>query len=133
MTEKTPADLIKDRIQLDAWLKHERKRLEEYFAPVAKQIEDIDNKLLGMLNEQKCDSFKTEHGTAYKSNILNVKVENRDALIDYAMDNWDEIGNELLMVSAQKDAVKNYMDAHDGKTPPGLSTSWFTRVNIRRA
>jgi hypothetical protein len=130
--ELTPAELIKNRIQLKTWLDHETKRMNEYFAPVAKQIEEIDNQLLSMLNEQGCESFKSEHGTAYKSTIMNVKVENRDDLIDAALEHWDEFGNELLLVSAQKDTVKQYMESHKGALPPGLSISYFTRVNIRR-
>jgi hypothetical protein len=132
ISDCTPAELIKRRIELDAWLKHETKRMNEYFKPTADMITTLDNEILARLNSVGTDSFKTEHGTAYKSNILNVKVENRDELVDWALEHWDDGGNEMLMVSAQKDAVKNYMDGNEGKPPPGTSTSWFTRVNIRR-
>jgi|HubBroStandDraft_2_1064218.scaffolds.fasta_scaffold00003_24 hypothetical protein len=131
----TPGEIIKARIGLDTYLKAEMARLDTYYKPMREWLQAADNKLLELLNEQGCDSFKTEHGTAYRSVITSVKVEDREKFLDFVLDetNWDKYGNEMLMASPQKDAVKRFAEEHNGVLPPGLSTSAFTRVNIRRS
>lgn len=129
----TPGEIIKARIGLDTYLKAEMARLDTYYKPMREWLQAADNKLLDLLNEQGCDSFKTEFGTAYRSVITSVKVEDRTKFIDFVLDAWDTFGNEMLMASPQKDAVKRYAEEHNGALPPGLSTSAFTRVNIRRS
>lgn len=129
----TPGELIQARIGLDTYLKAEMAQLDTYYKPMREWLQAADNKLLELLNEQGCDSFKTEHGTAYRSVITSVKVEDRTKFIDFVLDAWDTFGNEMLMASPQKDAVKRYAEEHNGALPPGLSTSAFTRVNIRRS
>lgn len=149
--------LVQRFIALDDWVKSEKKRFDNFMEGHKQTLEVIRNEFLRRLNERKSDSTKTEHGTAYKTNILNVSVsaeegapyvrqvagENgemvpmestgREALLDFALDNWDAIGSDLLMVDAQKDAVKRWLDEHEGVPPPGLKIGWFTKVNIRRA
>lgn len=129
----TPGEIIKARIGLDTYLKAEMARLDTYYKPMREWLQAADNKLLELLNEQGCDSFKTEHGTAYRSVITSVKVEDRTKFIDFVLDAWDTFGNEMLMASPQKDAVKRFAEENNGALPPGLSTSAFTRVNIRRS
>lgn len=142
--------LIEEHFRNDDWLTAESRRFQEHIKPVIDRQEAIKNQLLDKLNNDGLDKFSTDHGTAYKSRILNTKIDaegepyvradadhreefrGREALLEFALDHWDEIGNELLMINAQKDAVKNYMEEH-GKPPPGITTSVFTRLNIRRS
>lgn len=129
----TPADLIQKYVSVRDHIAAENKRFSEYMAPYNKELEDIGNKLLEMLNEQKCENFKTEFGTAYKSTIMNTKVADRDKLVDFSLDNWDAIGNELLLINVQKDAVRQHMEGNNGHPPPGVEVGFFTRVNIRKS
>ena len=143
---QTAEQLIVEHNKLDDWLKAETKRFGELMAPHKQRLEEIGNQLLALSNLQKWDSIKTEEGTAYRSTLLNVSVSpegapyqpddrvrvGREALLDFALDHWDDIGNDLLLISAQKDAVKRFMEAHDGQPPPGIKTGFFTRINIRR-
>lgn len=129
----TPADLIQKYVFVRDHIAAENKRFGEYMAPYNKELEDIGNKLLEMLNEQKCENFKTEFGTAYKSTIMNTKVADRDKLVDFSLDNWDAIGNELLLINVQKDAVRQHMEGNNGHPPPGVEVGFFTRVNIRKS
>lgn len=150
MTDKPTAEsLIAERIDLDDKLKAASKKFAEFCAPWKARIEAIDGELMGILNAMGDDkaSISTDAGTAYKSHLLNVSIDpegepwynvngeksvGRMALLDFALDNWFDGGADLLLVQPQKDAVKAYMEAHDGKPPPGLKTGWFTRVNVRR-
>ena len=145
--DQTAEQLIAAHNALDDWLKAETKRFGEFMKPHKERLEAIGNQLLALSNTQKWDSIKTDAGTAYRSTLLNVSVSpdglpyergeeksiGREALLDFALDHWDDIGNDLLLVSAQKDAVKKYMEANEGKPPPGIVTGWFTRINIRRS
>lgn len=146
--DKTAEQLIAEHNKLDDWIKAETKRFGEFMAPHKQRLEEIGNQLLVLSNLQKWDSIKTEEGTAYRSTLLNVQVSpegapykidgqmdriGREALLDFALDHWDDIGNDLLLISAQKDAVKRYMETNDGQPPPGIKVGWFTRINIRKS
>lgn len=148
MVEETTAEkLVSRHLVLKDWLAAETKRFDEHLANAKKEMEDIDNQLLAMLNSQGMDSFKTDSGTAYLSTLMNVGTEvdlpyinsngeqvfGKNALLDFAIEHWDEIGSEMLMVSAQKDAVKKWMEEHEGTPPPGCKIGFFTRVNVRRS
>jgi hypothetical protein len=143
----TAEQLIAEHNKLDEWIKGEAKRFGEFLKPHKDRLEAIGNQLLALSNTQKWDSIRTDAGTAYRSTLLNISVSpeglpyetdkgasvGREALLDFALDHWDDIGNDLLLISAQKDAVKKYMEDHEGKPPPGIKTSWFTRINIRKS
>lgn len=134
MTEPLTADqIVSEVLRIEDHVAAESKRFSEYLAPSKARVEELKNRLLSMLNEQGCDSFKTEHGTAYKSTLMNLKVEDREKFLDLCNEQWDDFGSEALLVSAQKDAVKHWMDTHGGQPPIGTSISFFTRVNIRRS
>ena len=145
--DQTAEQLIAEHNKLSDWIKAETNRFGEFLKPHKDRLEAIGNDLLALSNLQKWDNIKTESGTAYRSTLLNVSVSpdglpyeregqasvGREALLDFALDNWDDIGNDLLLVSPQKDAVKKYMEDHEGKPPPGCKVGWFTRINIRRS
>ena len=127
-----PASLVAERLKIEEWMAAESKRFGDFLAPHKARVEEINNQVLAWLNTNKLDKFTCEAGTAYRSTLLNLKVEDREKLLDFCNENWDGVGNELLMVSAQKDAVKNWMDEHQGAPPPGVGISFFTRLNIRK-
>lgn len=142
-------DLVAEWIRNDDFVTAENKRFAEHMKPINERQETIKNLLQEKLNAEGLENFKTAHGTAYKSHILNTKVDpdgapyinpdtneevrGREAVLDFALAHWDEIGNEMLMINVQKDSIENWMDAHDGNPPPGVSISRFTRINIRRS
>lgn len=151
MTDNLSAELlIKEHFALQDKIKAATKTLTDYLAPHKKRLEEIDAQLLTLLNTLTTGdkkSISTDVGTAYVSNLLNVSIDpeaepyvnlggesqfGRMALLDFALENWEDIGADLLLVSAQKDAVKRWIDEH-GKPPPGLKISYFARVNVRRS
>ncbi len=146
----TAEQLIAERFAIDDKIKAAAKLLADHVAPFKARMEQIDVELMTLLNQMGDDkaSISTDVGTAYKSHLLNVSIDpegeayvngqgeeqtGRMALLDFALDHWDEVGADLLLVQPQKDAVKAFMESHDGKPPPGLKISWFTRVNVRRS
>jgi hypothetical protein len=151
VTDKLSAELlIKEHLELKDWLADANKRFAEFLAPKKARLEQIDGLLLEKLNAETDGdrkSISTDAGTCYVSNILNVGIDpegepyvneggesqvGRMALLDFALENWADIGADLLLVQPQKDAVKRYLE-ENGRPPPGLKVGWFTRVNVRRS
>jgi hypothetical protein len=134
VTEKLdPAALIAARVQLNAWLTSEGKKMSDYFAPYRQRLAELDQLLLAASNEQKWENFKTEHGTAYRQTTLTPKIEDRDKFLDFCLDNWDEVGNSLMQLRAPAvEAFREYMGAHDNGFPPGTTGTFDTHINIRK-
>ncbi len=134
MTDKPDAStLIAARVQLNAWLTSESKRLSDYFAPYRQRLEEIDNQLLALSIEQKWENFKTEHGTAYRQTTLTPRIEDRDKFLDFCLDNWDEVGNSLMQLRAPAiEPLREYLDAHEKAFPPGVTGVFNTHINIRK-
>lgn len=148
---KPPTDeaLMERYFQLKDWLAGEDTRYKAYVGPFKEEMDGIETEFLTRLNARGADASKTDNGTAYKSTLLNVSVSpeglpykaidreapmtGREALLEFCLDRWEEIGSDLLQVGAQKDAVKKWMEESGGNPPPGVKTSFFTRVNIRRS
>lgn len=148
-TVGTANDLIAEEIKIDDFCKAQAKAFAEFLKPHKARQEELQNLLLALLNQQQVESIRADAGTCYKTDILNVgidpegtepyirpdtgqEVRGREALLDFALDNWETFGSDGLMFSAQKDAVRRHIDEH-GKPPPGIKISYFTRVNIRRS
>ena len=126
--------LIAEYNSLTDHVEAESKQFAERMKPHNTRVEEIKNLLLAMLNEQNADSIKTDHGTAYKSVIVTPKATDKVKFLDFCLENWDVIGNDMLQIGApKKDAVKNWQDDHAGALPPFVETSAFTRINIRRS
>ena len=129
----TADDLVKEYNDLDDWTSNVTKAFGEKMKPAQTRMEEIKNLLLAMLNEQGAENIKTQHGTAYKSIITTPKATDKVKFLDWCLERWDEIGNELLQIGApQKAALQQWRDEHEGELPPYVSISESTRLNIRK-
>jgi hypothetical protein len=127
-------DLVREYIKWDDWLKKQQETFDEKCGkPATEAMAKLKDQMLELMNQQKTDKFPTKFGTCYKSNIMNLTVQDREKLLDFCNENWDAIGSEMLMINAKKDAVKEYMENNNGKLPPGVKTEFITRVNVRRS
>jgi hypothetical protein len=126
----TDEQLIAKHFELEAVLKRREEDREKEDKPFKDAVTTIKAVLQQRLIERGANHTATDAGTAYLSDILNVKVVNRSAFLLYV---YMQGGDDMLLASAQKDAVKTYMQMHDGQNPPGVETSVFTKINIRRS
>ena len=130
----TADDLVAEYIKLDDLSSAASKAYAEKMKPTVDRMEEIKNQLLGLLNEQGSENIKTQHGTAYKSIIVTPKAVDKVAYLDWCLDNWEAIGNEMLQIGApQKAALEQYRSENDGQLPPHVAITEFTRLNIRRS
>ena len=125
--------LIAENFKIEDLIKAAQAKFNEWAEPHKFRLKEIEDTLFARLAERKADSTKTDSGTAYISNILNTKIENREANIDFMMDNWEAWGSDMIQVNVTKDAVKRYLDENNGVLPPGVSISHFSRLNIKRS
>lgn len=138
--EPTPAELIAEHNRIKEYLAQQSKALSELCKPYNERAQEIENKLLEMLNALnagnatgKKASLSTEHGTAYLSTIVTPKITDKTAFLDWTLENWDQRGGMLQIGAPQKDALTSYQDDNNGSLPPFVETSAFTRVNIRKS
>ena len=89
----------------------------------------IENYLLGEMVKSKQLNIKTAKGTAFQSEQMRVSMEDRDALLQLAIEEGDY---GFFTNHVAKDHVKEYMDAHEGLAPPGVKVERFTVCHIRK-
>ena len=140
MTKPLPAptfaDLVAEHQKIKAWLEGEQKRFDEFTKAYRDRIEVIKAECAQQMQASGDTSRRTEHGTAILSQFdtAKIKPEERDAYIDMCLDNWEAFGGEMLQIGAPKaEAVRNYMDGHDGQLPPHVEMSSVIRFSIRKA
>jgi len=136
MSTANIADLVKQRQQIRAWLEAQQKLFSDYCAPYNDKVAKLDAEITAAMTEVGIKSLKTDTGTAILSEITTAKIkpDERDAYIDLCLENWDEFGGEMLQIGAPKaEAVRAYMDAHEGQLPPHIEISTMLRFSIRKA
>jgi hypothetical protein len=128
----TAEQLIARIVQLDGYVTAESKRFAEFTKPHRDHVEACKNQLRSLMTEQGMDKLSTDSGTAYFSNILNPKVEDSDKFMEFVFKFWNAGGSDLLKIGApQVDAIREYMDTHEGQLPPGVTVAPFSRLNIK--
>ena len=128
----TDKDLIEKYVSMRDFIAVKKKAFEEITKPYKAGMDTIETALLARLVERGADNTKTDAGTAYKVAHVNVKVVDREKFVEFIMQEWETIGNEMLLAAPQKDAVRQYVDSN-GRSPPGIEVSYFTDVNVRKS
>jgi hypothetical protein len=130
---KSAEQLIAEKHELQAKLDAGSEQFETWAKPHKARIAQIKGDLLRMLNEQGINSVATDAGTAYKSEIENFKVVDREKYFDFVAENWDDWGNEMLDIGFTKKAVQRYAEENDGAMPPGIEQKEsIINLNINR-
>ena len=120
---------LRDRI--DALKKAHKEEVKEL---KAKQ-EQLGKYLQTAMDELGVDSMKTEGGTAYKTKKDSVTVQTKAEFLCFILERIEEEGVDglyYLTGAASKNAIKEWMDEHDGGLPPGIKYDQFYEVQVRR-
>ena len=128
MAEPTDLQLIEHYVKLRSLVAEKTKALTDALKPYKAGMETIETALMARLIQRGADDTKTEAGTAYKVEHMNIKVADREKFLDYALNG----GEDMLLASPQKDAVRQYLDEHKAN-PPGVEVSFFADINIRKS
>ena len=127
----TDAELIKLALEIKRDIALAEQELKDELKADRTDLKALENELHRRLTERNAQNTKTDEGTAYFSTIINFKVVDRDAYLQFCLSNWDKGGSAMLAIDAIKDGVEEF--ASSGELPPGLEQSQFIRLNIRRS
>jgi len=125
----TTADVIAKYIAIRDFIEDRQKKFDEFLAPYYGSMKSIEAFITNQLNEQGVESIKTEHGTAYRNTLMQCKVEDREAWMDFVFDGRRE---GFITSAVPKDAVKEYLDSHNSVPPPGVKVVFINKTNFRR-
>ncbi len=128
----TDDDLIAENFKLEDLIKQAQAKFDEWAKPHKARIAEIEGEIHRRLIERKSDSTKTDSGTAYFSDIMSTKIENLPVLFDYVADHWEELGADVKL-NLPIGTVRQHMDNNNGALPPGMTNSFFRRLNIKRS
>lgn len=131
-SDVTDDALIAENFKIEDLIKAAQAKFNEWALPHKTRLAEIEAEISRRLLERNAKNTKTDSGTAYFSDLLNAKVESVEALYDYVADNWETVGGEVK-INLPVDAVRIYMESNEGKPPPGMSISFFKRLNIKRS
>ena len=129
MPEPTDLQLISKYVEMRDIVASKTKALTEALKPYKVGMETIETALMARLIQRGADNTKTEAGTAYKVEHLNVKVVDREKFIEYAVNG----GEDMLLASPQKDAVRQYLDEKKDPALIGIEATVFIDINVRKS
>jgi hypothetical protein len=95
------------------------------------QLATIEGHLLGHLNATGSESVRTDAGTFYRQE--EVKPNITDDIVFYDFVQANALAGEALERRVKVGFVKEFMAAHDGLPPPGVSVSREHVVRVRKA
>lgn len=113
-------------------LKDKIKKLEdehdEQLAPLKKEKEELERKILGYLQEINVQNISSPVGTVSILHKKSASLEDPKAFMDYVIANgaWD-----LIDRRANVKAVEDFIKEH-GVQPPGAKFSDFLTLGLRR-
>ena len=85
--------------------------------------------ILDHLNKTGAQSIATEHGTAYRREVLKPSAADWSAIWEWmkAHDGFDIMERRL-----KAGFVKEYIENHNGQLPPGVNAHYEYEVSVRR-
>lgn len=102
---------------------------KEKIARIDVVLDKMEAALLVALEQSGAESFKTDQGTAYKTDKVSCTTADKTVFLEFirANDLWP-----LLDARPLKAAIEEYKNEH-GDIPPGLNWRSEKVVNVRRS
>lgn len=106
---------------------------EAEIAEIKKLRDKIKAALQAMMNDIGITNGKSTDGHAVTLvNSVSAKVADAEAFFNFVFESPDG-GDDFLQKRVNNDAVKAYVDAHDGECPPGITMDTVTSMRFTRA
>ena len=130
MSGPTIGDIIAKHNEIKAFVEAADEKHDAAMKPYKEALRTLTTTAGVVLQEQGLQNFKAEgEGTAYLQHGLSVKVDNREAFLDFVI---TQNHPEFLDAGVLKDPVRDYLDKHQAP-PPGVKTENFVKCLIRRS
>jgi hypothetical protein len=106
-----------------------KKAFDEQDRALKEKLETIEGEMLRQMQEAGIESIKTAAGTFYKQEDITPTGSDWDAFFSWvrAHDAFDALERRI-----KKGFIKEYMEAHEGAIPPGVSVYREYVVRVRR-
>lgn len=92
--------------------------------------EIVANWLLQKANDQKVNSFRTDHGTAFKQIKVRASCANWDNFVAWAAEHG---AADALFKRVNSSFVKQYQEENDGEIPPYLNVDREFEIIVRKS
>lgn len=125
----TAEDIVKKYIEIRDFVAEENKAFKERMKAYTEGLSTLEGLAAAMMADTKQTALKTEFGTAYREPQLSVTCEDKNSFHEWVRTNgfW-----QFLTAHVSKEAVEQYMEGHDGQTPPHLKIDTYNAVRFRR-
>lgn len=122
--------LVKAHINIRDARSKLRKEYNEQDDGLKKKQERIEAEMLKFLNTNKIDNSKTSAGTFYRQVDTIPMGSDWNAFYDWVKENdaFDALERRI-----KKGFINEYMEEHDGETPPGVSVHKQYVIRVRRS
>lgn len=106
-----------------------KKQFDDSDAEMKAAQEQLENAMLNHLNTHGMESVRTEAGTFYKQEDIKPSGSDWSALYEWIKqhDAWDALERRI-----KKTFISEYMEAHQGNLPPGVSVHREFVIRVRR-
>lgn|SRR5512139_3276423 len=124
----TTADRVAKYIKLRDYKKAAEGEFKKSMERVNAAMRTLEAEFLQELLDMGVDHIGGETGTVYRKTELSCTVDERDAFLDYIVQNeeWD-----ALDVKANKTFIRQLVDKGEA-LPPGVKASTYETVGVRR-
>ena len=124
-------EMIQQFIKLRDYVESQTKAFEETMKPYKAGMAAIEGAVSQQILELGGESIKTEFGMAYRTEVLAVKVADRETFFQFIVDDWGE-RSAFLTSAVTKETVKDWMEQNNA-LPPGLNVTKIYKTNFRRS
>lgn len=125
---------VSEMVDLYQQIVEERRELKRKFDEEERALkadeERIKLAILGFMQKNNVKSIKTDSGTAFQQEEIIPTGSDWQAFYDWVAQNH---AFDALERRIKKTFIKDYMENHDGDTPPGVSVLRELTVRIRRS
>lgn len=121
--------------EVEAYLKLRDQKAElaarhkEEMAEVDKALNLADAALLARLQTMGVESFKAAGATVHYTTEFRASIGDKSALMEYIRESGEA---ELLQSRVSSTVLKEWMQAHEGRTPPGVTAQQERVVRVRK-
>lgn len=123
-------EMISSYIMIRDYVRDERAKFEERMKGCEDKMEALEKGIALFASQNNLASVKTNAGTAFPVQKTRVSCEDRDAFLDFVLAND---ARQFLTTHVNKDAVKEYMEQHEGQLPPGVNVERFQEWQVRKS
>lgn len=106
-----------------------KREFEDQDASLQSQQDTIKRALMESMQRLNMDQIGTKAGTVYKDMTIKASCDDWDLLYSHMAETGD-FG--LLEKRISRNRVKEYMDANEGRLPPGVSVFKEVDIKVRR-